>query len=87
MCALYAFLRHVDDLGDDESRDTIARRAALSEFRHALQDALNGKPAHPILPALVDTVRRYDIQGTRLTLTVLGEGGGTTAVSVWDKRP
>jgi hypothetical protein len=34
-----------------------------------------------------DAVRRYDIQGTRLTLTVLGEGGATTAVSVWDKRP
>jgi phytoene synthase len=72
MCALYAFLRHVDDLGDDERRDVAARRAALAEFRQALQDALSGKSGHPILPALVDTVERYRIPHEYLTEAIDG---------------
>ncbi|HEY2827563.1 MAG TPA: squalene/phytoene synthase family protein, partial [Pirellulales bacterium] len=38
MCALYAYLRHVDDLADDERGDVAARRAALEELRGALGD-------------------------------------------------
>ena len=33
MYALYAFLRHVDDLGDDERIELAARRQALAQLR------------------------------------------------------
>ncbi len=36
MCALYAYLRHVDDLGDDDGRDVAVRREALEQLRGEL---------------------------------------------------
>lgn len=60
MCALYAFLRRTDDLGDS-SAPADSRRQALSQWRTSLENALDGDFTDPILPALTDTVRRYDI--------------------------
>lgn len=60
MCALYAFLRHGDDLCDAD-RPIAERRTALAAWRQSLQRALAGEYDHPILPALAATLRRYDI--------------------------
>lgn len=60
MCALYAFSRRADDLGDShDSSDN--RRQALDGWRRTLQQALAGTHTDPMMPALVDTVRRYGV--------------------------
>jgi len=60
MCALYAFLRHTDDLGDSQ-QPVEERRAALSAWRQSLDNALRGRFDSPLLPALADTVARFGI--------------------------
>jgi len=58
MCAVYAFMRYCDDLSDEPG----ANRAALEQWRTALDEALAGRcGAHPILPAFHDAVTRYRI--------------------------
>ncbi|HVN04003.1 MAG TPA: squalene/phytoene synthase family protein [Bryobacteraceae bacterium] len=58
MCAVYAFMRRCDDLSDEPG----ANRASLDQWRAALADALAGRcDAHPVLPALHDTIERYQI--------------------------
>jgi 15-cis-phytoene synthase len=58
MCALYAFMRYCDDLSDEPG----ANRAAISQWRAALDQALASRTdAHPVLPAFHDTVSRYRI--------------------------
>jgi phytoene synthase len=61
MCALYAFLRHTDDLGDS-TKPVETRRAELADWRHSLEDAFQGRYDSPILPALVDAVARHAIR-------------------------
>lgn len=60
MCALYAFLRKTDDLGDSPSTAD-ERRQALSVWRQQLEQALQGQFVDPRLPALADTVRQFEI--------------------------
>lgn len=60
MCALYAFLRRADDIGD-AALPVERRRIELEALREALVRAFDGDAADPLLPALVDTVRRYAI--------------------------
>jgi phytoene synthase len=61
MCALYAFLRHTDDLAD-EPGSVSEKAVALDAWRRALDAALAGAGASwPGLPALADTVARHDI--------------------------
>jgi phytoene synthase len=62
--ALYGFARYadeiVDDLGDD--RPVAEKAAELDALAADLEAALDGAPAaHPVLAALADTARRYDI--------------------------
>jgi 15-cis-phytoene synthase len=58
MCAVYAFMRYCDDLSDDPG----ANRAAIEQWRKALDEALAGRcDAHPVLPAFHETVTRYQI--------------------------
>jgi phytoene synthase len=58
MCAVYAFMRYCDDLSDEPG----ANRAAIEQWRKALDEALAGRyGAHPVLPAFHDTVSRYRI--------------------------
>lgn len=58
MCALYAFSRQTDDLGDS-AQPLEARRTALAAWRRSLDRGLNGEYDSPIFPALADTVTRY----------------------------
>lgn len=66
MCALYAFFRRTDDLGDEPgSKDE--KRAALAAWRAALRRAWSVESSgadqadDPLLPAIADTIRRYSI--------------------------
>jgi squalene synthase HpnC len=60
---IYAFCRHTDDLAD-EVGDPQESLRLLDEFRRDLDRIYNGRgiaPQHPILIALSETIRRYDI--------------------------
>jgi squalene synthase HpnC/squalene synthase HpnD len=66
LCALYAFMRLVDDVSDAPGsvaeQKLAATRAALARWRALLDQAVSGDvSAHPILPAFADTIRRYQI--------------------------
>lgn len=62
MCALYAYMRVCDDLGDDPGLSPDVRRASLIDWRASVRDALEtGDATHPILPALSDVVRRRQV--------------------------
>jgi squalene synthase HpnC/squalene synthase HpnD len=85
--ALYAFMRLIDDVAD-EGDDVAAKQRGLAHWRAALDDAVTGSPlsasgtpqgAAEVLPALVDTMRRYKmparylhdlISGAEMDLTV-----------------
>jgi squalene synthase HpnC/squalene synthase HpnD len=61
LCALYAFMRLVDDVSDSPG-DAAEKQRGLARWRGMLDDALTGRPCtHAILPALRDTVERYAI--------------------------
>jgi len=58
MCAIYAFMRHCDDLSDEPG----ATRAALEGWRAEFEEALEGRfSGHPVWPAFHHTVRRFGI--------------------------
>jgi phytoene synthase len=63
MCAIYAFMRHCDDLSDDPSvTDKNQVRFAITEWRVQLAHALRGEfSENPVWPAFHDTVRRFSI--------------------------
>jgi phytoene synthase len=69
MAALYSYLRHTDDLGDEASPVDV-RRARLAQWRAQVEQQLRGDatsgavvitPQTAIFPALVDTLSRYKI--------------------------
>jgi phytoene synthase len=68
ICAVYAFMRHCDDLSDEPAGgDAAAARTALESWRRDLHRALAGDiPAHPAWPALADAVRRFGLPGRHL---------------------
>ena len=63
MCALYAFNRQCDDLGDEPDRfEHASAKAALDDWRRQLEAALRGDcPDHAVWPAFHDAVKRYSI--------------------------
>jgi phytoene synthase len=60
MCALYAFMRHTDDLADGDG-PADSKRAALRRWRVDLHAALAGDDCHPIHPALRHTLTRFAV--------------------------
>jgi phytoene synthase len=61
LCALYAFMRLVDDVSDTPG-DLAEKRKGLARWRAALDAAVAGDTsAHPVLPALADTLERFRI--------------------------
>jgi 15-cis-phytoene synthase len=72
MCALYAFLRHTDDLADEPGSPTEKFRA-LDDWRRELDAALTGRgTAWPGLLALADTVGRHGIPSELLYEVIEG---------------
>ncbi len=61
LCALYAFMRLVDDVSDTVGSATDKQRG-LARWRAALDAAVAGDVSgHPILPAFADTIERFHI--------------------------
>lgn len=60
MCALYAFLRRTDDLGDSGEPEA-ERRSGLKAWRQALERAQSGDHHDPLFPALADTMQAFRI--------------------------
>jgi phytoene synthase len=78
MDALYAFMRHTDDLADN-LQIACPRRESLVAWRASLEQALIGifKPlaaskGHALLPALADAVKRFHIPHEHLTAVIDG---------------
>jgi phytoene synthase len=62
ICAVYAFMRHADDLADDESRPREQRRAELAEWLADWHSAASGEPTDdPVFMALADTQASFQI--------------------------
>lgn len=62
ICAVYAFMRHADDLSDDESRTREQRRTDLASWLDAWHRAASGEPtADPVFVALADARIRFNI--------------------------
>jgi len=61
LCALYAFMRLVDNVSD-EPGDLESKRRGLARWRAMLDEAVAGRTeGHAILPALADTITRFEI--------------------------
>ena len=61
LCALYAFMRLIDDVSD-EPGDLESKRQALARWRGMLDQAIGGHTnSHAVLPALADTIARFQI--------------------------
>ncbi|MBS1852618.1 MAG: phytoene/squalene synthase family protein [Acidobacteria bacterium] len=73
LCAVYAFMRRCDDIADDEGLPAQVRRQKLAEWLAAVHLAQAGHPTDdPILLALTDSQRRYEIPGELLNQLAYG---------------
>lgn len=60
-CAVYAFMRHCDDISDGDAR-LEDKQKMLRDWRSQLDSAYSGNSSgNPILPAFHDTVRNFSI--------------------------
>lgn len=79
ICAVYAFMRHADDISDDETRTREERRQDLNMWLAGWHDAAAAQPtSDPVFLALADARIRFNIplelldqlvQGTAMDLT------------------
>jgi 15-cis-phytoene synthase len=73
LCAVYAFMRRCDDIADDAALSLAERRQKLDMWLDALHCAQQGQPSDdPILMALTDAQRRYNIPAGLLDDLALG---------------
>jgi 15-cis-phytoene synthase len=62
LSAVYAFMRHADDISDDPTTPPEQRRAKLDEWMDALRRVVDGERTDdPVLFALADSQKRYNI--------------------------
>ena len=62
LSAVYAFMRHADDISDDPAIPAEQRREKLDEWINALRRVVAGEPTDdPVLFALADSQKRYKI--------------------------
>jgi squalene synthase HpnC/squalene synthase HpnD len=72
LCALYAFMRLIDDVSD-EPGDLESKRQALARWRGMLDQAIGGHTnSHAVLPALADTIERFQIPSRYFHDLILG---------------
>jgi len=73
MCAVYAFMRHADDISDDETKTHAERRAEMAQWVVGWQRAVEGQPdGDPVFPALLDAKRRFQIPSQLLDQLIAG---------------
>jgi phytoene synthase len=62
LSAVYAFMRHADDISDDPTTPPEQRRAKLDEWMNALRRVVDGERTDdPVLFALADSQKRFNI--------------------------
>lgn len=62
LSAVYAFMRHSDDLSDEPGLSRLEREDKLTEWRDALHRVVAGEPTDdPVLLALADAQQRFKI--------------------------
>ena len=61
-CAVYAFMRHADDISDGPELPLHEKRLKLDSWLEAAKQVFAGKPTDdPVLMALADTQKRFNI--------------------------
>jgi 15-cis-phytoene synthase len=62
LCAVYAFMRHADDISDDPALDIAQKRQKLTEWLDAAKQVFAGNATDdPVLMALGDTQQKFTI--------------------------
>ncbi|PSH03316.1 MAG: farnesyl-diphosphate farnesyltransferase [Acidobacteria bacterium] len=75
LSAVYAFMRHADDLSDDPGMQPGERRAKLADFINSYHQVLeSGRTDDPVLLALRDSQQRFEIPTELLDKLVAGTG-------------
>jgi 15-cis-phytoene synthase len=73
ICAVYAFMRHADDLSDDESIPLAERHIQMAAWIEAWHAVAQGHPtADPVFIALADAQARFEIPAKLLDQLVQG---------------
>jgi squalene synthase HpnC len=81
LCALYAFMRLVDNVSD-EPGDVESKRRGLAHWRGLLDEAASGRTdGHAVLPALADTISRFEIPTRYFHDLILGAEMDLTVAS------
>ena len=71
--AVYAFMRHADDISDDPQVPVEEKRARLDAWLGSLRQVVAGKPTDdPVLMALADAQKKYEIPLALLEKLVAG---------------
>jgi len=75
LCAVYAFMRHADDIADDPAMDVGLKRQKLGEWLESAKQVFSGRPTDdPVLMALGDAQRRFKIPQDLFEKLVYGTG-------------
>lgn len=71
--AVYAFMRHADDISDDPQLSSQAKRDKLEDWLDAMRRAVGGQATDdPVLMALADAQKKYEIPVELLEKLVYG---------------
>lgn len=72
-CAVYAFMRHADDISDTPGLDIAQKRQKLGEWLEMANQVFSGKPTDdPVLLALADAQGRFKIPAQLFEKLVYG---------------
>lgn len=75
LCAVYAFMRHADDIADDPAMDVGLKRQKLEEWLESAKQVFSGRPTDdPVLMALGDAQRKFKIPQDLFEKLVYGTG-------------
>ena len=70
MCAVYAFMRHADDISDDESKDHATRREELARWTAQWRERTD--ISNPVFVAVRDAQQRFNIDDALLEQLIHG---------------